>query len=55
MDVVYQIIRQSAIGPYGPGVRGSVLLVFLAIVTTLLAMLITLLVHGHQVPISFGY
>lgn len=55
MDVLQQIIAQSAIGPFSPWVRNLVLSIFLAIVLTLLGMLAILLLHGHQMQVSFGY
>ncbi|WP_445382190.1 hypothetical protein [Robiginitalea sp. IMCC43444] len=55
MDVINQIIQQSAIGAFSNAVRKIVLTVFLAIVLTLLSMLTALLLNGQQIHISFGY
>ncbi|MEJ2583918.1 MAG: hypothetical protein P8Z38_02385 [Robiginitalea sp.] len=55
MDVLQQFIAQSAIGPYSPWIRILVFAIFLSILMTLAGMLIILLLHGHQVNISFGY
>ncbi|MDX1333241.1 MAG: hypothetical protein R3252_09445 [Robiginitalea sp.] len=55
MDVLQQFIGQSAIGPYSPWIRNLVFSIFLTIVATLLGMLGILLLHGHQLQVSFGY
>ena len=55
MDVLQQFITQSPIGPYSPWIRNLVFSLFLSIVLTLMSMLTILLLHGHQIPISFGY
>lgn len=55
MDVLQQIIAQSAIGPYRPWIRNLVCFLFLSIILTLAGMLVILLLHGHQIGVSFGY
>jgi hypothetical protein len=55
MDVLKQIIAQSAIGPYSPWIQNLVLSIFLSIVLTLVGMLTYLLFHGHQTNVAFGY
>ena len=55
MDVLQQIIAQSAIGSYSPWIRNLVFSLFLSIVLTLVGMLVVLLLHGHQMTLSFGY
>ena len=55
MDVLQQILSQSAIGPYSRTSKNVVISLFLAIVITLLAMFTTLLVFGNEISIRFGY
>ncbi|MEK6153794.1 hypothetical protein WIW50_11065 [Flavobacteriaceae bacterium 3-367] len=54
MDVINEIIRQSAIGPLSKGYKSIVLLLFSSIVTTLMIMLVVLLLNGPN-TIQFGY
>ena len=55
MDVLQQILSQSAIGSYSRTSKNVVISLFLAIVITLLAMFTTLLVFGNEISIRFGY
>ncbi len=55
MDVLNQIVNQSAIGPLNQWVRRFIISLFLAIVLTLLTMLAALLIYGQQFQFSFGY
>lgn len=55
MDVLNQIVNQSAIGPLNVWVRKLIISLFLAIVITLLSMLAALLIYGQQLQFSFGY
>ena len=55
MYVLQKILAQSAIGSYSPWVRYLVFVLFLSIVLILVGMLVILLLHGHQMNISFGY
>ncbi|WP_175288722.1 hypothetical protein [Flagellimonas eckloniae] len=55
MDVVKEIIQNSAIGPFSNGFKGIVLSLFASIVGTLVTMLVLLLCYGPQMNIQFGY
>ncbi|MEX0312591.1 MAG: hypothetical protein AB3N18_00315 [Allomuricauda sp.] len=55
MDVVKEIIQNSAIGPLSNGYKGLVLSLFASIVGTLLTMLIVLILKGPEMNIQFGY
>ncbi|MEO0528523.1 MAG: hypothetical protein AAFZ89_14925 [Bacteroidota bacterium] len=55
MDVINEIIQQSAIGPLSKWYKSLVLLLFSTIVTVLMAMLVILLKYGSQMSIQFGY
>jgi hypothetical protein len=55
MDVLQQILLQSAIGGYSRTSKYLVVSLFLAIVITLLSLLTTLLVLGNEISIRFGY
>ncbi len=55
MDVVKEIIQNSAIGPLSNGYKGLVLSLFASIVGTLLTMLVVLLRYGPEMTIQFGY
>lgn len=55
MDVINEIIRQSAIGQLSNWFKSLVIFLFSAIVVTLLSMLLVLLVNGTQLNITFGY
>nr|WP_299382139.1 hypothetical protein [Allomuricauda sp.] len=55
MDVVKEIIRNSAIGPFSKGFKGMVLSLFASIVCTLFIMLVVLLRYGTAMNIQFGY
>lgn len=54
MDVIKEIIQQSAIGPYSKWSKGLVLSLFSSIVFTVLYMLVVLLTTMPQ-NIQFGY
>ena len=55
MDVINEIIRQSAIGPLSKWYKSLVLSVFSSIVLTCVATLILLFTYGVDGSISFGY
>ena len=55
MDVIKEIIKNSAIGPLSKGYRSFVLLLFSTIVSVLFTMLIVLLKYGPYMTIQFGY
>lgn len=55
MDVVKEIIQNSAIGPLSNGYKGLVLSLFASIVGILFTMLIVLIKHGPEMNIQFGY
>ncbi|MFS4468303.1 hypothetical protein [Maribacter sp. 2210JD10-5] len=55
MDVLNEIIRNSAIGPLSKGYQSFVLFLFSAIVVTLGTMLFVLLTYGRYVNVQFGY
>lgn len=55
MDVINEIIRDSAIGDASRLYKSLVLLIFATIVFILAAMLVLLLVNGSQTNINFGY
>ncbi len=55
MDVIIEIIQNSAIGPLSKWYKSLVLLLFSSIVLILLTMLVILIENGSQMNISFGY
>jgi hypothetical protein len=55
MDVINEIIRQSAIGPLSKGYRSLVLSIFSSIVLILFAMLLAILLNAPQLNITYGY
>lgn len=55
MDVINEIIQNSAIGPLSKWYKSLVLLVFSSIVTTLFVMMVILLRYGPYMNIQFGY
>ena len=55
MDVVKEIIQNSAIGTWSNGYKSLVLSLFASIVGTLLTMLVILLRYGPEMNIQFGY
>ena len=55
MDVINQIIKDSALGQGQNWLKSLVLAVFASIVVTLFAMLIVLLLNAPHMNISFGY
>ena len=55
MDVVKEIIRNSAIGPLSYGYKSAVLILFGLIVSILLTMLALLLSHGADLTFHYGY
>ena len=55
MDVINEIIRQSAIGPYSRWYKSLVLSLFSSIVITCLFTLVVLLAYGAERAINFGY
>lgn len=55
MDIVKEIIQNSAIGPLASSYKGIVLVLFLTIVCTLFFMLILLILHGSTLTFHYGY
>ena len=55
MDVINEIIRQSAIGPLSRWYKSLVLSLFSSIVLTCLTMLVLLLTYGVERSLNFGY
>ncbi len=55
MDVVKEIIQNSAIGPLSYGYKSAVLILFGLIVSILLVMLALLLSHGADLTFHYGY
>ncbi|MBT8315034.1 MAG: hypothetical protein KJP26_11295 [Maribacter sp.] len=55
MDVINEIIQNSAIGPLSRTYKSFVLLLFSTIVSLLFVMLIVLLTYGPYMTIQFGY
>ncbi|MEZ4810941.1 MAG: hypothetical protein R2819_11340 [Allomuricauda sp.] len=55
MDVVKEIIQNSAIGPLSNGYKSLVLSLFISIVCTLLVMLVLLILHGSSLTFHYGY
>jgi hypothetical protein len=55
MDVINEIISQSALGNLSKGFKSLVLSVFTSIVVTLFVMLIAIIVNSSQLHFSFGY
>jgi len=55
MDVINEIIQNSAIGPLSKGYKSFVLLLFSTIVSVLFTMLVVLLKYGPYMSIKFGY
>lgn len=55
MDVINEIIRQSAVGPLSKWYRRLVITIFSSIVFVLLTMFVALIKNASQLTISFGY
>ena len=55
MDVINEIIRQSAIGPLSRGYKSLVLSLFSSIVLTCVMMLVLLLTYGVEGSLNIGY
>jgi len=55
MDVLNDIIRNSALSLLSAGYKNLVLLLFSSIVVGLFIMLVTLLRYGSQMSVQFGY
>jgi len=55
MDVINEIIQNSAIGPLSKSYKSFVLLLFSSIVSVLITMFIVLLINGPYMSIQFGY
>ena len=55
MDVINEIIRQSAIGPLSKAYKSLVLSIFSSIVLILLAMLLAILLNAPHLNITYGY
>ncbi len=55
MDVLNQILQESAIGSFSRIAKSLIVSLFITIVMSLLAMLIALIINGNQLQFSFGY
>jgi hypothetical protein len=55
MDVIKEIIENSALGPLSVGYKRLVLSLFISIVCTLLFMLVLLLLNGSNASFNYGY
>ena len=55
MDVINEIIQNSAIGQMSKWYKSLVLLLFSSIVSTLFIMLVLLIKYGPYLTIKFGY
>jgi len=55
MDVINEIIQNSAIGPLSNVYKSLVLLLFSTIVSVLFTMLVVLLKYGPYMTIQYGY
>ncbi len=55
MDVIKEIVTKGPLGLLPFWSKSMVLLLFSAIVSTLLSMLVVLLVYGNEISIQFGY
>jgi hypothetical protein len=55
MDVIKEILNNGPLGLLSFWSKSMVLLLFSAIVSTLLTMLAVLLVYGSEISIQFGY
>lgn len=55
MDVIKEILNNGPLGLLSFWSKSMVLLLFSAIVSTLLTMLAVLLVYGNEISIQFGY
>jgi hypothetical protein len=55
MHIRYQIVQNSAIGPYPKLYQYTVIGLFMVITIILMAMLFVLLRYGSHVTIHFGY
>jgi len=55
MDVIKEILNNGPLGLLSFWSKSMVLLLFSAIVSTLLSMLTVLLVYGSEISIQFGY
>ncbi|WP_164721422.1 hypothetical protein [Maribacter sp. MJ134] len=55
MDVINEILQKSALGVLSNAYKSLVLLLFSAIVTTLLTMLVLLITYGSHITVQFGY
>ncbi len=55
MDVINEIIKESAIGSWSRTYKGLILSIFSSIVLTLFAMLVVLLANAPHLTTSYGY
>lgn len=55
MDVLNQILQESAIGSFSRIAKSLIVSLFITIVMSLAAMLIALIINGNQLQFSFGY
>ncbi len=55
MDVINEIIRESAIGTLSKACKGLIISVFSTIVLALFAMLLALIINAPHITTSYGY
>jgi len=55
MNVINEIIEQSALGVFSNALKAFVLATFIGIMTTLMVMFVFLLKYGPHISIQYGY
>lgn len=55
MEVIHDIIRDSALGSFSTSLRKMILMVFASIVITLFGMLFYIVVNANHLTFNFGY
>lgn len=55
MEVLHDILHQSALGSFSAMLKKMILGVFLAIVVTLFSMLFYIVLNAEQITFNFGY
>lgn len=55
MEVLQDILRDSALGSFSASLKKLILSVFVAIVITLFSMLFYIVLNAEQITFNFGY
>lgn len=55
MEVLHDIIRDSALGSFSTSLRKMILAVFISIVVTLFSMLFYIVLNAGHLTFNFGY